>query len=209
MYEMRPATAEDQEAIAAMVRARMAWMRERGVSDWPRTDDDVNIIASQAADPNFPVWALLDGGRVIGCTTVFTTTPEWGWTTEELAQSAYFLATSFTHPAHRHDRPGCLMAWWALDRAAHQDVQWVRRGTFTERLMTYYRDVQGWELIHTPQRRNRTAFLMARRAEALRQQKTPFEKLFADQEIREVPSLDLLYTKKQGGSDTQTGIDDI
>lgn len=167
MYEMRPAAAEDQEAIAAMVRARMAWMRERDVPDWPRTDDDVNIIASQAADPNFPVWALVDGGQVVGCTTVFTTTPEWGWMAEELAQSAYFLATSFTHPASRRDQPGRLMAWWALNRAAHEGVEWVRRGTFVERLMTYYRDAQGWELVHTPRRKNRTAYLMARRAEAL------------------------------------------
>ncbi|NUL34952.1 hypothetical protein HRW09_36855 [Streptomyces lunaelactis] len=43
----------------------------------------------------------------------------------------------------------------------------MRRGTFVERLMTYYRDVQGWELVHTPRRKNRTAYLMARRAEAL------------------------------------------
>ncbi|MFE4666254.1 GNAT family N-acetyltransferase [Streptomyces sp. NPDC056716] len=167
MYEMRPAVAEDQEAIATMVRARMAWMRERSVPDWPRTDDDVNTIASQAADPHFPVWALVDDGRIIGCTTVFTTTPQWGWTPEELAQSAYFLATSFTHPARRSDQPGRLMAWWALDRAAREGVEWVRRGTFAERLMTYYRDVQGWELVHTPRRRNRTAYLMARRAELL------------------------------------------
>ncbi|MFI1735723.1 hypothetical protein ACH40E_42355 [Streptomyces acidicola] len=41
------------------------------------------------------------------------------------------------------------------------------------------------------------------------QQKTPFEGLFADQEICEVPGLDLLYTKKQGSSDTQTETDDI
>ncbi|PNG97475.1 hypothetical protein SMF913_13500 [Streptomyces malaysiensis] len=41
------------------------------------------------------------------------------------------------------------------------------------------------------------------------QQRTPFEGLFADREIREVPSLDLLYTKKQGSSDTQTETDDI
>jgi hypothetical protein len=41
------------------------------------------------------------------------------------------------------------------------------------------------------------------------QQTPPFEELFADQEIREVPDLDLLYTKKQGSSDTQTETDDI
>ncbi|MGW0704939.1 GNAT family N-acetyltransferase [Streptomyces sp. NPDC002643] len=164
---MRPATADDQEAIAEMVRARCAWMRERGIPDWPRTEDDIRNAASQAANPAFPVWVLAEGHQLIGCTTVFTRTPEWGWTALELEQSAYFLATSFTHPAHRREQPGRLMAWWALDRAAHENVTWVRRGTFSERLMTYYRDVQGWDLVHTPTRKGRTAYLMARRSEAM------------------------------------------
>lgn len=38
---------------------------------------------------------------------------------------------------------------------------------------------------------------------------TPFEGLFADTEVREVPGLELLYTKKQGDSDTDTETDDI
>lgn len=164
---MRPADAGDEEAIAAMVRARMVWMRGRGVPDWPRTEADVGIVASQAADPDFPVWVLIHHAQVVGCTTLFTTTPQWGWTADELSQSAYFLATSFTEPSRRADRLGCLMAWWALDRAARERVVWVRRGTFTRRLMTYYRDVQGWDLAHTPQRKDHTAYLMARRAERL------------------------------------------
>ncbi|WP_278194198.1 hypothetical protein [Streptomyces sp. AN091965] len=38
---------------------------------------------------------------------------------------------------------------------------------------------------------------------------TPFESLFADKEVRKVPGLELLYTKKEGNSDTQTETDDI
>ncbi|MEV0444811.1 GNAT family N-acetyltransferase [Streptomyces spectabilis] len=164
---MRPAAAGDQDPIADMVRARCAWMRERGIPDWPRTEADVRIVASQAADPHFPVWVLTETEQIIGCTTVFTKTPEWGWTPEELQESALFLASSFTHPDHRQHQPGRLMAWWALDRAARDGITWVRRGTFVERLMAYYRDVQGWHLVHTPQRKGRTAYLMARRAEPI------------------------------------------
>ncbi|MEU2559760.1 GNAT family N-acetyltransferase [Streptomyces longispororuber] len=167
MYVMRPATAADQEQLTDMVRARCAWMRERGIPDWPRTEEDVRIVASQASDPKFPVWVLAEGELVIGCTTVFTKTPEWGWTPDEVQESALFLATSFTRPAHRQRQPGRLMAWWALDRAARDGVEWVRRGTVVERLMVYYRDVQGWNVIHTPQRKGRTAYLMARRAEPM------------------------------------------
>lgn len=165
VYVMRQATSDDQQPIAELVSARRAWMRERAIPDWPHTDEDVRTVAAQAADPSFPVWVLVDGEQVIGCTTVFPSTPTWGWTEQELAQRAFFLATSFTHPSRRHEQPGCLMAWWALDRAARQGVTWVRRGTFAERLMVYYRDVQGWELVHSRQRRGRTAYLMTRRAE--------------------------------------------
>ncbi|MFE0059932.1 GNAT family N-acetyltransferase [Streptomyces sp. NPDC059003] len=167
VYVMRPAVAGDQDPIAAMVRARRAWMRERGIPDWPRTEADVQIVASQAASPAFPVWVLTEGERVIGCTSVFTKTPEWGWAPEELLESALFLATSFTHPDHRQHQPGRLMAWWALDRAARDGITCVRRGTFVERLMVYYRDAQGWHLVHTPQRKGRTAYLMTRRAEPM------------------------------------------
>ncbi|MFF5716606.1 hypothetical protein [Streptomyces buecherae] len=38
---------------------------------------------------------------------------------------------------------------------------------------------------------------------------TPFEDLFTDTEVREVPGLVLLYTKKEGSSDTNTETDDI
>ncbi|MFF5716607.1 GNAT family N-acetyltransferase [Streptomyces buecherae] len=142
-------------------------MREQAIPDWPRTEEDVRTVASQAASPRFPVWVLTEGEQVIGCTTLFTSTPEWGWTRQELEQSAYFLATSFTHPAYRREELGRLMAWWAVDRAARQGITWVRRGTYVERLMRYYRDVQGWELVHTPQRKDRTVYLMARRAERI------------------------------------------
>lgn len=167
MFEMRPAVAGDQESIAEMVRVRMRWMRENSIPDWPRTNEDVDAIASQAAGGQ-PVWVLVSpAGQVIGCTSVYEKTPEWGWTEEELRQSAYFLATSFTHPAYRREQPGRLMAWWALNRAAVNGFAWVRRGTFAHRLMIYYRDVQGWDLVHTPERKGRTAYLMARRAELM------------------------------------------
>ncbi|MEU2559761.1 hypothetical protein ABZ626_10575 [Streptomyces longispororuber] len=38
---------------------------------------------------------------------------------------------------------------------------------------------------------------------------TPFEGLFADREVRVVPGLDLIYTKKEGDSDTPTETDDL
>lgn len=37
----------------------------------------------------------------------------------------------------------------------------------------------------------------------------PFDGLFTDTEVREVPDLTLLYTKKEGDSDTNTETDDI
>ncbi|WP_374203186.1 GNAT family N-acetyltransferase [Streptomyces sp. ST2-7A] len=162
---MRLALDEDRGQISEMVRERMAWMREQGIPDWPRSNEDVEVIASQAGSGK-PVWVLVSPeGRVIGCTSLYDKTPAWGWSDEELKQSAYFLATSFTHPAYRRERPGQIMALWALDRAAHNGIDWVRRGTFSHRLMVYYRDEQGWQLVHTPERKGHRAYLMARPSE--------------------------------------------
>lgn len=59
------------------------------------------------------------------------------------------------------------MAWWALNRAALNGFEWVRRGNFAQRLMVYCRAVQGWTLVYTPERKGHAAYLMARRAELL------------------------------------------
>ncbi len=106
-------------------------------------------------------------GGLVGCTSLYEETPQWGWTDVERAETAFFLATTFTDPARRAERPGALIAWWALGHATRAGKDWVRRGCGHAGLVRYYRDVQGFQLVHTTERHGHTAYLLARKAQEL------------------------------------------
>lgn len=161
MLEMRPATVADRASIAGMIRKRDAWMLDRGL---PGFGDSAETMAAQAGDPVFPVWVLTRDGSVMGCTTVLDESPAWCFTEEEREEPALFLASTITAPTGGQ-RLGCLIASWSLFHASATGRQWVRRGTFEPALMRYYRDVQDWRLLREVERRGRTSFVMARRAE--------------------------------------------
>lgn len=167
MFLMRPATSSDQPAITELIRARAAWMRNRGLDSAEGWDKRAESIAAQAADPDFPVWACTQpdaGGRIVGITSLYTETPSWGWTRQERAQPAIFLATTATHPDLAGRQIGCLIAWWALDHAARNGYDHVRRGCGHTGLVRYYQNVQGWHLAHTVDRHGVTAYLLTRPA---------------------------------------------
>jgi hypothetical protein len=166
VFAMRPATSDDQDGIAQVVRARSTWLEERDLPSWREAAES---IAGQAADPHFPVWVLVeDGDRVVGCMSLFEQTPPLGWTEEEQAESTYFLATSCTDPAYQWARPGTLMAWWAVDKAAQEGRAWARRGCTHEGLVRHNL-AQGFHLVRTLEREGMELRLMARRAETVPQ----------------------------------------
>ncbi|MFG2820172.1 GNAT family N-acetyltransferase [Kitasatospora sp. NPDC048365] len=162
MYEMRAATAADSTAVAEVVCERSAWLSERGLGECA---DLADFFAAQAADPGQPVWVLEHRTEgVVGFTTVLGTDglPDWGFTETERAESSLFLVTTFTRP--NPHRLGRLIAWWALDRAARDGVQWVRRGTGQEQLSRYYQVAQGWDLLRVADLRGDKVFMLQRRA---------------------------------------------
>lgn len=170
MYVMRRATEHDIPAFTELITARAHWMIERGLEDAADllTGDRAAEIAAQAGDGRIPVWALTGGsGVIIGCTSLYDETPHWGWTDAERAEPASFLATTFTHPARRAERPGTLIAWWAVDYAARKRRDWVRRGCGHPGLVRYYSGVQGFDLVHSTERHGHAAYLLARKAEEL------------------------------------------
>jgi predicted N-acetyltransferase YhbS len=154
MFVMRPAITADEEPIARMIRARSAWMRERGVSGWDSWEASAPRLAAQAADPVFPVWVLTAGedGEVAGCTSLYPQSPPWFWTEAEQAEPALFMATTVTSPAFAGQRLGALIAWAALDLAARAGRTRVRRSTTETGLVRYYRDVQGWQVVRQMER---------------------------------------------------------
>jgi hypothetical protein len=166
MFTMRPAIGTDQAEIATMIKARAGWMRERGLDGADGWDEKAGSLAAQADDPDMPVWVCVGtDNRIAGITSLYDETPQWGWTEEERAQPAIFLATTVTHPDYAGQRLGCLIAWWTLDHAARTGHEHVRRGCGYPELMRYYRDVQGWKLTHEVERHGVTAYLLSRRAE--------------------------------------------
>ncbi|QVQ52151.1 hypothetical protein J4H86_26205 [Spiractinospora alimapuensis] len=157
---MREATPADATAVAAMVTARMEWMREHGLRV---TDDTAEAIAAQTRDDT-PMWVLVDDATVLGCTSVYNESPPWGFTESERAILAVFLASTWTTP--NNQRLGHTIARWALDHACQTGRGEVRRGTFSSALVRYYQDVQGWTIVREVERRGRNCTFLTRRVTA-------------------------------------------
>ncbi|GAA0479695.1 GNAT family N-acetyltransferase [Streptomyces stramineus] len=166
MFAMRPAAAADIPAVEAMILARSEWLDDRGLPSWRESAAD---LAGQAENPDGDVWILADDGadKIIGFITVQDQTPPWGWTDEERAEPAHYLYSSVTDPAYRRHKPGTTMALWAVDRAVAEGKRWVRRGCSFPGLVAY-NETQGFKLVHEVQRTNSRVYLMARRAEPVK-----------------------------------------
>lgn len=164
MLTIRPVTVPDAERVRALIEARCAWMEERDIPSWRANAGALTELAiGEGADS----WLLLEQqGQAVGLTTFQPEPPPWGWTSQERAEAAYYLHTTITHPHSSIERPGSLIALWAVDRAASHGLAWVRRGCLSPRLVRYYR-TQGFALHHRVERSNNTVYLMARRAEPL------------------------------------------
>ncbi|HEY2579216.1 MAG TPA: GNAT family N-acetyltransferase [Streptosporangiaceae bacterium] len=161
---MRPAASTDRTAVREMIGARCDWLESRGLPSWRLALDD---LVSQTDNPCGDVWVLeLGEARVIGRTTLQEHAPPWGWTDQERAESALYMTTSVTDPAFRSMKPGTLMAWWAVDRAAHVGARWVRRDCFVPELARYYL-TQEYDLVREAEHKSRRLFMMARAAERL------------------------------------------
>lgn len=164
MLAMRLATRRDRSAVREMIVARCNWLEARCLPSWRPSLDD---LVSQCDNPCGDVWLLeLDGSRVVGRTTLQEHAPPWGWTDREKAEHALYLTTSLTHPEFRAMRPGTLMAWWAVDRAAAVETAWVRRDCLVPELARYYL-TQGYDLVREAEHGRHRLFMMARAAERL------------------------------------------
>lgn len=113
------------------------------------------------------MWVLDDAATgVIGQTVVQRQGPPFGWTEAERSEEALYLSGSVTDPAARELRPGSLMAWWAVDLAARQGADWVRRHAQVPQVAAYDQ-AQGFELVREEQRTHVRLYMLARKAERL------------------------------------------
>ena len=164
MLQVRLAQPSDKAAVARVVDARCDWLEARGLASWREAKDE--LVAS-CDNSEKDVWVLDDeAAGVIGQTTVQEVGPPFGWTDAERAESALYLSGSVTDPASRALRPGSLMAWWAVDLAARQGVDWVRRHAQVPEVAAYDQ-AQGFSLIREEQRTHARLYMLARKAERL------------------------------------------
>ena len=164
MLQMRLARPTDKAAVARLLGARCDWLEARGLPSWRAATDD---FVAECDNPADSAWILGDAAAgVIGLTTVQRQGPPFGWTEAEREEAALYLSGSVTDPAAKALRPGSLMAWWAVDRAARQGVTWVRRHTQIQQVAEYDQ-AQGFELVHEERRTHARLWMLARKAERL------------------------------------------
>lgn len=149
-FEMRPGREADRFAAAEMIRARAAWMRERG-QRWRSWHTRSDQLAGQIGTGRWPVFVLTADNRIVGMTTATFTLPHLGWAEDEIAEPSVFLQTTVTDPCFAGVGLGVMIACWALDYAAMNGKRWTRRGVLTIGednlgLVRYYRS-QGWRVV--------------------------------------------------------------
>ncbi|MGD1220581.1 GNAT family N-acetyltransferase [Streptomyces krungchingensis] len=168
MFTMRPATPDDQPGLAAMIQARSDWMKANQLPSWRNWGKHVHELAGNCARYPCEMWVLTEhGDRIVGCTTILRTSAPWTWTAVEAADTAYYLNGTVTDPAERHRKLGTLIADWAVDRAAREGINCVRRDCSSPALAEYYQQ-QNFQLIRkvsTPG--GHTSYALERKAEEI------------------------------------------
>ncbi|MCX4573466.1 MULTISPECIES: GNAT family N-acetyltransferase [unclassified Streptomyces] len=166
MLAMRPATPEDRRALEAMIQARSEWMKSKQLSNWSSWGQHVQDLAGNCTRRDGDMWVLVeDHRRIIGCTTILRTAAPWAWTTAEAEETSFYLNGTVTDPAERHRKLGTLIADWAVDRAARENISWVRRDCTSPALAAYY-EKQEFTLVRevsTPG--GRTSYAFERKSE--------------------------------------------
>lgn len=139
MLAMRRATPEDCHALEAMIQARSTWMKNKRLPNWPSWGKHVHELAASCMRPSGEMWVLTENhDRLVGCTTILRTAAPWAWSASEADEPAFYLSGTVTDPAERHRKLGTLIADWAVDRAARQDISRVRRDCTSPALAAYY-----------------------------------------------------------------------
>lgn len=165
---MRPATPEDRCALEAMIQARSDWMRINQLPSWQSWARHVHELAGNCADRYGDMWVLAeDHVRIVGCTTILRTAAPWAWTAKEASAPSFYLNSTVTDPAERHRKLGTLIANWAVDYAARQNMRFVRRDCNSRSLATYYEKQQFTIVRRLSQLDDCTVYALERKAQRI------------------------------------------
>ncbi|WP_338400141.1 GNAT family N-acetyltransferase [Streptomyces graminilatus] len=143
-------------------------MRNKRLPSWQSWAKHVSELAANCADRYGDMWVLAeDHVRIVGCTTILRTAAPWAWTANEASEPAFYLNSTVTDPAERDRKLGTLIANWAVDHAARQNMRFVRRDCNSRSLATYY-EKQQFTIVHRlPPRDGCTVYALQREAQRI------------------------------------------
>ncbi|MEU8976042.1 hypothetical protein AB0D11_43895 [Streptomyces monashensis] len=154
VYEMRPATVNDHQAVRSLLRARDGWAHRRRLL--PADSIALRVLIEHAGD-DMTLMLLTQDSDVAGCVALYATTPGWSWTANERAEPSMSLAMMHTHPDQHGAGLAGLTTLWVLDYTARHtspELEWVRCSVPDNRLALYFREELGWHQVrvtHTTQ----------------------------------------------------------
>ncbi|MEU2517109.1 GNAT family N-acetyltransferase [Streptomyces syringium] len=165
---MHPGTGADRRAVSDLISDRILQLGEV-----PRTGIEVpgatlvDLLGQKDGDRPI-VWLLREDSRLLGCTALLSSTPEQGWSADQLTEPALSMIGLFTDPRCRGEGLSRLMVWWALDYAARLgSVDWLRGVARSDRVMRLFRDGMHCSNVETVLRGGRHVHLLQQRPERM------------------------------------------
>lgn len=148
-YVLRQAQFSELEAVMALLRERVEWLRSKGSDQWSTWTTWQETKIQPALDEGH-VWLLLDGNEPIGTITIEFCADADFWTPQEYTVPAAYLSKLAVRLDRSGNELGSLLIDWARDYAYRRGCRAVRLDawkTNTE-LQAYYTE-RGWKHVRT------------------------------------------------------------
>ena len=159
MMTIERATIADLPDVLALLNDAAAWLRSRGLDQWPHGFSAARIGPMIARGE---VWLAREGGRAVGTVTISGEADPDFWTSAESRELAVYVSKLAVSRADVGVGLGALLLRWAVDYAARLGCDWARLDAWrtNAQLHVYYRR-QGWEqvrIVSLPHRRSGALF---------------------------------------------------
>jgi GNAT superfamily N-acetyltransferase len=160
---IRRADPDDVLTVHSLIHTAARWLHKRGYDQWPDNSQSLTYARLGEQIRRGETYIVSDGYDPVATIAVSPAGDPDFWTPDELAESAVYCSKAAV--VRRGEGIGAIVMRWVIDRAAMQDVQWVRLDAWrtNRELHEYYRG-QGWTYLRTvelPHRRSGTLFQKA------------------------------------------------
>jgi GNAT superfamily N-acetyltransferase len=178
---LRQATMDDLPTVFAVLNDAAAWLREKGIDQWPAHFDRRGWRGERIGGYVDAGWVWL-ASDVRGAVAVITLSPDadpdfaHGWP-DGPGDALYIYRMATVRRARGQDIGARLVAW-ANDRAAQQGQQWLRLDCFrtNTRLHAYYERL-GFQRVGTVEHATRRSGALFQRPVTRPQHRRPLQEL--------------------------------